>query len=651
MTTPRTNASTDQNWEHTLLAVSSADGITPVTVEADPTNGAVLVEVVSGGTSSTTTAINDGANATIKATVSQLANSNPQAVEIVDSNGNQITSFGGGTQYANGAAVVTPTGSVALGYDGTDVRAMKTDSAGDSFTILTDGTNTANIAANNSTATGNAGNFVETGGTGFTTGTVTLNAGSPNSSWYDMLNYAGVSYEILTNTGGVTMTPQTTNDASFTNPQTMNFQSPNGAQFSGTSSSTLTAYATRAGRWIRFSSNASASNSITLSITFFTVGPSLTSILAGQSGTWTVGSNSGTGSAVPANAFYVGGINSSGNLIGLSSVDRPNDAATGSSVLAVGSYIYNGTTFDRQRSANGASNTTGTGLLGVGNLGNDGTNWQELGAVVGDTGYNGMPVNSSTKTLTFTTLASGAQTILGNTDMRGFSWVEVVYTSVGSGLALTGQFSTASGGTYVNQNTFSNNNGSPNGALGPTVGVIYTSPIRGNFFQIAVSALTSGTFAGTVTLRSLPPPSYTVLATSSQSGTWTVGSNSATGSATPANAFSVGGTDGTSLRAISVSSTGAQYVLQRADTSTLSNVASSATSVVILATNTARKGATVYNDSTQILYLKFGTTASTTSFTVPLAAAAFFEVPSGYTGEMDGIWASANGNARVTEIT
>lgn len=93
--------------------------------------------------------------------------------------------------------------------------------------------------------------------------------------------------------------------------------------------------------------------------------------------------------------------------------------------------------------------------------------------------------------------------------------------------------------------------------------------------------------------------------------------------------------------------------LQTSDTATLSNVASSATSVTILAANTSRKGAAIYNDSTQILYVKLGTTASTTSHTVQMAAGTYYELPAPniYTGRIDGIWASANGSARVTELT
>jgi hypothetical protein len=87
------------------------------------------------------------------------------------------------------------------------------------------------------------------------------------------------------------------------------------------------------------------------------------------------------------------------------------------------------------------------------------------------------------------------------------------------------------------------------------------------------------------------------------------------------------------------------------DTATLTNVASSAANVTLLSLNTARVGATIYNDSTAILYVKFGTTASATSYTIQMAANSYFETPFKYTGRIDGIWASANGNARITELT
>lgn len=93
---------------------------------------------------------------------------------------------------------------------------------------------------------------------------------------------------------------------------------------------------------------------------------------------------------------------------------------------------------------------------------------------------------------------------------------------------------------------------------------------------------------------------------------------------------------------------------QKAATSTLTNVASSASSVSILASNAARKGAMIFNDSSATLYLKFGTTASTTSYTVQIAGNGYYEFPAYpglYTGACDGIWSSATGNARVTELS
>lgn len=96
---------------------------------------------------------------------------------------------------------------------------------------------------------------------------------------------------------------------------------------------------------------------------------------------------------------------------------------------------------------------------------------------------------------------------------------------------------------------------------------------------------------------------------------------------------------------------GIKALTQKALTATGSNVASSASSVTLLAANNARLGATIFNESTQVLYVKFGTTASATDYLVQLVASAYYEVPFGYVGRIDGIWASANGNARVVELT
>jgi hypothetical protein len=87
------------------------------------------------------------------------------------------------------------------------------------------------------------------------------------------------------------------------------------------------------------------------------------------------------------------------------------------------------------------------------------------------------------------------------------------------------------------------------------------------------------------------------------------------------------------------------------DTSSLTNVASSASSVNLVTTNPNRKRVNIANDSTQVLFIKFGTTASSTSYTYRLTSNTSISIASEeWSGNIDGIWAAANGNARITEI-
>jgi hypothetical protein len=89
-----------------------------------------------------------------------------------------------------------------------------------------------------------------------------------------------------------------------------------------------------------------------------------------------------------------------------------------------------------------------------------------------------------------------------------------------------------------------------------------------------------------------------------------------------------------------------------AASATLSNVSSSASNVTLLAANTDRIGVLVVNDSTATLYLKYGATATSSSYTVKMEPGSYWEMPQPiYTGIIDGIWSSANGAARITELT
>jgi hypothetical protein len=83
---------------------------------------------------------------------------------------------------------------------------------------------------------------------------------------------------------------------------------------------------------------------------------------------------------------------------------------------------------------------------------------------------------------------------------------------------------------------------------------------------------------------------------------------------------------------------------------TSTSVAAAAADTQLLGVAPLRAGATIFNDSTALLYLKLGTGASTTSFTVRLGARDYYEVPFGYAGAVHGYWASATGAARITEV-
>lgn len=80
--------------------------------------------------------------------------------------------------------------------------------------------------------------------------------------------------------------------------------------------------------------------------------------------------------------------------------------------------------------------------------------------------------------------------------------------------------------------------------------------------------------------------------------------------------------------------------------------AATSTAVATLkASNSARKGITVFNESTAILYVKLGTGATATDYTYAVPASGYYEVPFSYTGAVTGILSANTGFAQVTELT
>ena len=90
----------------------------------------------------------------------------------------------------------------------------------------------------------------------------------------------------------------------------------------------------------------------------------------------------------------------------------------------------------------------------------------------------------------------------------------------------------------------------------------------------------------------------------------------------------------------------------RAGTSAISSVTASVSVQTLLAANANRLGATIYNGGSKDLWVKFGTGASASSYTVKMVKDAYYEVPYGYTGIITGIWdTSPSGEALMTEMT
>lgn len=89
----------------------------------------------------------------------------------------------------------------------------------------------------------------------------------------------------------------------------------------------------------------------------------------------------------------------------------------------------------------------------------------------------------------------------------------------------------------------------------------------------------------------------------------------------------------------------------RPSLNTTHSVAASVTNTTLLTANSTRLGATIYNDSSAILYLKLGPTATSSDFTIKVFPLSYYEVPFGFTGQIDGFWASSNGFARIGELT
>jgi hypothetical protein len=85
---------------------------------------------------------------------------------------------------------------------------------------------------------------------------------------------------------------------------------------------------------------------------------------------------------------------------------------------------------------------------------------------------------------------------------------------------------------------------------------------------------------------------------------------------------------------------------------TVEGVINSTTSSVLLASeNFLRAGVSIYNNSSNNLFVRCSESAATTSvFTARITSQGYWQTPYGYQGAIQGVWDGASGNALVTEF-
>lgn len=156
-----------------------------------------------------------------------------------------------------------------------------------------------------------------------------------------------------------------------------------------------------------------------------------------------------------------------------------------------------------------------------------------------------------------------------------------------------------------------------------TAGIIYAFPILGRYIRISHSG-TSCTSIVELYTSAAPFAVSNVFA--SQQGTWTV---------QPGN----------------TANTTAWLITDRGATATVTSPAMSSASATLVSSANNRKEVIIANRTGQILYVRFGSgAASSTDYTL-LLNPNDVHIEDKYTGQMTAIMASGSGNAQVTEVT
>ncbi len=331
------------------------------------------------------------------------------------------------------------------------------------------------------------------------------------------------------------------------------------------------------------------------------------------------------------------------------------------------SFVVNGNYFNLTFQNNGGSATTtlnintayGT-LPAATNFGNGPVSIDEVGGTAitlgAKTAAASFPVvlssdvsnsgNITTQNLVPAGTATANSAVLtGTLNGQNTLIIQVTGTYTGA-LSVQGTVDNTTWVTLTTAQTFTNAATSAQAATITSAAVGIFKVECSGYVQMRVTGLAAVTGTAVVTIRASNAGALTAFSGPIPTGTNTIGALTANQSV---NAAQINGV--APLMGVGPSGTGALRITHsNTATATLANVAASATNVTLQASNANRRSWTCYNDSTVVLYVKFGATASATSFTVQVPPSGYFEAPQPiYSGIIDGIWASATGSARMTE--
>lgn len=353
---------------------------------------------------------------------------------------------------------------------------------------ITDGTNLANTLKSDGTAAGQ--NALLTSGTGYTTAIVSLSAGTPNSGWYDMLNFPSVAVEILTNTTPATITWQTSSDASQTNVRSM-IMIDSSAQVNQPTSTTTSANGTyigsRAGRYFRISTNLAGGNTATFVLTFFTTAQIPPNLIV--SGTVSPSATTNT-STPPLGSALLG-------VFDDTSPTAITENSFGTVRMSTRRELY-------QQIRDAAGNERGLNVNSDNSISTqhtDGTNIVNVLKSDGTAaGQNAVITGAGYLSVAFTTTSAQA---VGSTDVGNYKSVYVQITGQGGSSTVTFQTSNDNS-NWVSQTLLVNNANLSTSATTSTTTGIWAGNLTGRYFRLNVTGIISGTTSGTLLFSTGP---------------------------------------------------------------------------------------------------------------------------------------------------